>query len=366
MPDCFSDIVGFTQTDCDCFTGEFTDSAKASTSGLYMDELPESASILKAVKGTADCGRKMEELFSGARNSAISAFKEKIFVEMGTRFTVRNAPFTGVIGQMGHTSTVATASSIVGAVYEMKPYKGGTLKVKKVYVGINQSTTVTVNVYKAYAINNRYEIQNEVASIEVTTVANTMAPAVLTTPLELPLYDESSHVIYYLFVMDRSSGFLPLDNKASCGCANQSVVEKWLLQGGIEGNDVNALQTTSRKTGTQAPVYGILVDGEVKCADLGFLCDAYNGNPFIRKAMEHAIQYEAVANLLTGILRSDAVSRYALTKREQMATDAAILHNKFKSRITWISETIDLGPNTCFICNNSGSNSGPFKTGILL
>jgi hypothetical protein len=365
--DCFENIVGFTQTECDCFTGEFTDAAKLSTSGLYMDELPESAAILKAVKGTADCGGKMEDLFSGARGSAISAFKEKLFVELGTRFTVRNSPFTGAIGQMGHTSVINTAALIVGAAYEMKPYKGGVFKVRKLYVGINQSTTVPVKVYKAYVINNAYEIQgSEVASFNVTTVANAMAPYELPEALELPLYDDSAHVVHYLFTYDRTAGFLPLDNKASCGCANQTIVEKWLLNGGIEGADINSLQTTNRKTGTQAPTYGIVVDAEIKCADLGFVCDAYNSNPFIRKAIEYAIQYEAVANLLTGVLHADAVNRFTLTKREQMATDAAILHNKFKSRIVWISETIDPGSNTCFVCNTSSYSNQPYKTGIIL
>lgn len=360
MPNCFDNIVGFTQSDTECFTPDLP----VSTSGLYMDELPESSGILKMVKGTADCP-KVEPLFNGARLSAISAFKEKLFVELGTRFTVRNAPFSGFIGQMGHASTINTTSNFIGATYEMKPYKGGVFTVRKVAVAINQTQAVTVTVYKAYVINNSYEIQSTVATIAVNAVANQVTTKTLDTPLELPMYDDSAHVVHYLFLVDRTAGFLPLDNKASCGCASQQIAEKWVLNGGIEGNDVNNLPTSSLKTGTQAPVYGILVDAELKCADLGFVCDAYNSNPFIRKAMEYAIQYEAVANLLSGILHSDAVNRFALTKREQMATDAAILHNKFKSRIAWIAENIDLGANTCFVCNQSASNM-PFKSGIIL
>jgi hypothetical protein len=68
---------------------------------------------------------------------------------------------------------------------------------------------------------------------------------------------------------------------------------------------------------------------------------------------------------LEGILRSDAVNRYTLTKREQMAADAAKLHNQFKSRIQWISEQMHPGENTCFVCNSHGNAAGPYKTGII-
>jgi hypothetical protein len=365
---CFDNIIGFTETQCNCFTAEELggDVYKLSNSGLYMDSLEETKDILKTLKASADCGKTLGDLFSSARKNAIASFKERVLLEMGTRFTVKYQPYSGVIGQVGITGALNSVNNYIGSVYEMNPLRGGIFKVNKLYVGINTTMAVDVMVYKAYIVAGEYELQGDpIQTIQVNAVANQVVTHNLQAALELPLTDSSNHVIHYLFLMDRGAGnFQAMDLKASCGCGEQDKVSRWLTQGGIEGMDINHLQTSLRKTGKGSYANGIVVEADIMCSDTSFVCDAYYGNPFIRTAIEHAILFQAGSNILSGILRRDAINRFTLTRREEMKTDSAILHNNFKSRVTWIAENIDMRENNCFICNTVNEVNGPYKSGI--
>lgn len=367
MADCFDKIIGFTKTECNCFDeSDKGADADKSDSGLFMDELPETAHILKVAKASAGCGKKMANVFSLARTNAIFDFKERVLIEMGTRFQVKQNPFVGLLGQSSFNAALALTSDYCGAIYEMRPLRGGIMRVNRIYVGINQTRAVQVKVYKAYNIGTEYQVQGPpIQTIDVNAVANQVTVLNLETPIDLPLTDDqSSQNIYYLFVMDRSTGFQPLDMKASCGCDNQNTVEKWLLQGGIEGDDLDHLPSSARRTGKAANVNGIVADVEIKCNDTGFVCEAYSSSPFVKIAIQHAILYQACSNLLNSILRGENLDRYALTKREQMATDAAILHGKFKQRVLWVAENIDMKSHNCFVCNTVNETAGPYKAGI--
>lgn len=366
MQQCFENIIGYTDTDCACFTGEVGANAAISTSGLYMDGLPETEYILKNLKNTADCGKTMEALFERARSTAIEDFTERVFAEIGTRYTIRNAPYTGLIGKLAFSGPLLVTAPFMGAILEMRPYKGGILTVNAIYTALNQTLSgIPLNVYKAYLTSTGYEVESSVTTIPVNSVANQTAANVLEVPLQLPMYDDQNALIHYLFIYDRSSGFLPLDVSGQCDCGSQANIQKWLIQGGITSATANHYSSSLRKTGKGAPSYGVILNATIACKDTGFVCEAYQ-NPMIKAATDKAIQYQAASNLLKGILRSDAIDRYALTKREQMSTDAEILHGKFKQRVTWVSENINMTSNTCYVCNNVNDYDGPYKRSILL
>lgn len=363
---CFDNIVGFTRTECDCFDTEaLGEDYDKSLSGLYMDELPESEYILRAVQNIATNCKSMGELFRRARDGAIRDFREKFFTEVGTLHKVKKEPYGGLIGQNGFTSALALTTDYAGAVYEMQAISGGVLKISELYLSINQTRTVNVEVYKAYAIDNEYALQELITTIEVNAVANTATAVTLDEPLELPLYDESAHVVHYLFIYNRSAGFQPMDNKVLCPTCSgiQTKLSAWAAQGSITGNDKDHLRTADKKTGSTAHANGITVEALISCNDLGFLCKNYTDYPDTRIAIQYAILYQAVSNLLKSILRSGDVSRFALVGRERMEADAAILHNKFISRIPWIAQNIKMGTNSCFQCGAEESST-PYKTGI--
>jgi hypothetical protein len=362
--DCFEKIVGLSKAECDCFKDLVDAKYKDSTSGLYVDELEETSFILKALTSLGGSCRTLNNYFNIALSNAVSSFKEKLFMEIGSRYTVKQNPFNGLVGQLQFSQAVNTTSTLIGSAYEMMPLRGGVMKIDKLWVCINQSATVNINIYKAYIENGIYNIQELITTIAVNAVANTATKKDLTTALELPLADDTGQVIQYLFIMDRSSGFLPMDNKASCGCNKQFSVEKWLTQYGIEGDLVDSLPSYRRKSGKTANINGIVINAEIKCGDVSFVCENYNSNPYLKVAIEYAIYYQAASNLLDKILRADEFNKYTMTKREQMTTDVAILHNMFKSRISWIAENMDMRLNNCFVCNTLNETSTPYKSGI--
>lgn len=365
MNECLINIIGFTETECDCFAGEFEGSYQESTSRLYMDAHAETKFLLPAVKKITDCGKKMGEHFDAARTLAIDKFMEKLLLSIGTRYTVLQDAYKGDIGQRGSTGALSLGTYFMGAVYEMKQIKGGLLRINALQIGLNQTLlNVPVQLWKAYKVNGEYELQELIATIEVDSTANSAHRNELSTPIDLPLLDDSQHIIHYLLLIDRQAGFQPLNMTVHCGCNKQNLLEKWMKQAGIQGNDIETLQYSDRKTGNRDYINGIVAEAELRCNDLNFLCENMDNNPFVKKAVEFSIWYQAGSELIDILMHSKDVNRELMTQREEMKRDMAILHNKFKSRIDWIAENLDLSSNTCYKCNTTNEVRGPYKTGI--
>ncbi|MDV7400113.1 hypothetical protein RZS08_52340, partial [Arthrospira platensis SPKY1] len=100
--DCFENVIGITQTDCECY-GDIE--SQESLSGLYLDQLVELADVFQLV----DCqnGSDVSEVISNSIEQAKQEFLADFNANILNRFKIRRNIFSGVIGKPTYKRTMS-------------------------------------------------------------------------------------------------------------------------------------------------------------------------------------------------------------------------------------------------------------------
>lgn len=354
--DCLKNIIGVTKTEDPCFSSSFTSAATTSESGKYMDQLEEfpSLDVFKAV--AAGERTSLENHLLQARENGIQNLQEDLFKALGNRYAAFSRAYLGSVGQSSYVGTLSPGFTFAGVVYEMKQYRGASVKIKGVLASFSGGTgTLNVSVYRGYNNGVTYMNVTKVGDFDINLSNNSTAQAI--TPIILPTTDELGKAYSYMFLYS-SSGLTPRDNGTSCGCGGkETVLNQYLVPYGISGAAVENMLTSNRTS----YVNGLILDIEARCTGGDFLCDNFYSNPLIAEAVTWAVLRKSVSNAIVSILASDMINRYTMTKREQMSISVKILNSKYKTSVEWIAENLDLSGNDCLICNPTG-NGGTFST----
>ncbi len=364
MADCFQNIIGISQSSCACFSDDFNEDAAKSNSGLYMDQLPESPS-LEAVKAVRECGATLQDVLEQARTNGILEFKKELYMELGTRYTVKQQAYEGAVGQATSIGYLNLSYPYAGVALEMTGIRGATVRISGIQPLFNYDGTLQVTVYKAIMAGGAYQILEQVATITVDTlIANPVSQAP-SSELILDTTDGNGRALSYLFTYARESA-QPRDNTTSCGCGNkETILHQYLRPKGIQSADGSEWLLSQRTE----RLNGLLISVEARCGTGAFMCENYNRDEFIRQAMNYAVLYRSVANAITGILNSQLISRYSQAGREQMAFNVNVLRGKFRKSVAWLAEQMDLTQNDCYKCLPGGIGGSPYeymKDGILM
>lgn len=354
--DCLTNIVGITRNDCECLAGLLPDGYSTSTSGLYIDELPEAPLNLQAVKSAADCGQDVAAIFTRARDNAITEFKKDLYKQLAATYKPRYSTYTGLIGKTAG-SVVLPTKAYMGVLLACKMAKGAYISISKVHVNINADATFDLKIYKRRSGETEYELL-QTLSVEGTAAAvktNTLADVV-----KLPLWDETEKEINYYFLYE-PAGFAPKDCPISCGCGMSEYNLKAFMT--PRGYTANSLSEVANSSGLQTNyANGVVLDVEVKCATDDIICQAMQADDFVKVAVEWIILRKSVANLIDGILHSGQITRHNEARREQMYYDKGSLLKKYNNDVQWVAENMSMGLNSCFVCNTS--NEPFFIAGI--
>src|SRR4029079_11713968 len=98
-PVCFENIIGITRNPCACLEPYLPPDYALSTSGLYMDELPQCPINLATIQSiSAECDKDLATRLTNARQQAYDDFKRDLFQQLQVRFKPKFKPFTGYIG----------------------------------------------------------------------------------------------------------------------------------------------------------------------------------------------------------------------------------------------------------------------------
>ncbi len=345
--DCFKNIVGISRTQNACFTGDFNEEAAKSTSGLFMDELPESPDL--SVFKAAD--PELQALLTKARDNACNDFVEALFMELGTRYKVTANTYNDWVGQTSNNGNLSLNYAYAGLAYEMNYYKGALVKIASCLPQFNYDGTLEINVYKAYANGIKYQLVSEIPLKTFTVNTAATSPVEQTIDnLVLETVDDYGKPYTYLFVYV-ASGHQPKNNSNSCGCGHkEDYMRNYVRPIGINGTSFNDMQLSNRTPFLN----GLLFKIDARCGSTGFICKNYLDNQFVRVAMEKAIQLKAASNAIVEIFNSQRISRALLTNREQLGKNVYILNGMYKKRVAWISENMDMSSSDCFRCNPSG------------
>lgn len=355
---CFTNIIGITDTTDPCFDDIFSDDARKSDSGKYMDQIEEFPS-LDVFKNVASSERKtLEGLLTKSRENGIQYFQEEVYRQLGIRYQSKSVSYIGNVGQDQYTGIVNIAFPLGGCVLDMQGYKGAVVKVTAITPYFNFDGILAITVYRCINNGIRYINLEQIAQFNVNTSIASPAQQTI-APLSLETTDETGTRYSYLFMYSTNQG-LPRNNAASCGCGGkETVMHQYFYPYGIVGVDSDNLLLSNRYD----KVNGLVMQVEARCTGGDFMCENYYSDQYVREAMVWAILRKSVANAIVAMLNSDLINRYTMAKREQMGYVVNILNSKFKSGVSWIAENMDLSNNDCFICN-PGGNDGSFSTTV--
>lgn len=353
--DCFSNIIGISKRDCDCFAT----SGEESLSGLYVDDLVELADVFDII----DCqnGDDVSEVIENSIDQANREFMADFNINVLNRFKPRRQPFIGQIGKATYKNNLRLLNGkIAGIRIYCNNIKTGMMKINK--IGGVFSNTGTVDLY---IFNNLDELVDE---ITINTVAGRQT--FTDVSLELPLSHNGVDNIEYYIYYDVDVLNQPKDNEIKCGTCGafkprfnlrmpyfsgnhgeQYNWSNWVMVGGLYSDPQDTWMTYCEKVYTTTNLmYGLTLQAELSCDTNQIVCNDdmdYQKNP-IDHAIAHAIRYKAAMIILDKILRSGMINRLTLLNREEKEKQLQELNTKYWNIVTYIIDNIP--ESDCYAC----------------
>lgn len=350
MSNCLDNIIGLSQTTCDCLDPKPT-GYNVSASGIYLDQL-EGFNIDLAAAAD-DCARdgiwaRMER----ARRNAIFDYKNNLLGCIGTNYKPRIDPLGVQLGESTYQGSLNVTQAFAGLKIFPMQIKGGVMILKRIGVIVSATVPVTVRVYNNIPSNgNNSTLIFQSPLINAT--ANTITWASLSTPLELPMWNYQKQVRYYVvFVMDGT--FQPKDNRKDCGCGGTAKpYAQWLDLEGTVGDDINNPDTFTATTSAN----GLSLDMLIKCRTADIICSDENPLDFADDGyamnVAYAIRFRTGARLYEELLSTGKINRFTLLNREYIEAKKNEWNSEYMNWINYLCANTEMSRNECLICRTT-------------
>lgn len=369
VPECLDDIIGLSETSCDCFDTGKPYNYNESKSGLFLDQLE--GLNLKLVQGAEDCEEgSLWDMLDKARRNAIKAFKADIIGTLLTNYKYKRQPFSGVIGNQKFTKNLSLNTSYGGGRIFCANVIGGVLSLKRIGLLFDTSKTFDIEIYNNFN-------DSPIAEYTVHCNANVLTWFDLPTALNLNMTNEADVENPQYYLVYSTSGLNPKDNRAGCGCGGgyryyfnpgkpafkSYEKERWseyVMLAGISGNDISDRENWS----TTEYLNGLILDVSFKCRVQDLICteDMDFESNGAALAMANAIRYKSGVFLIDSILASNNINGYTMTDRERLMGKKNSYAKEYNDRIVWLGSEINYRANDCLACKDFDD---VIKTGIF-
>lgn len=267
--DCIQDLVGVTEKDCPCWsTGKPKDLNK-SISGFYADDYEYGVPILTPTQD--DCGGGFWAALPSIKKSAARSFATYLIKGISDNKNEFIDGFGGYFGEEnlknGNAPDYNATGRFVGHSINPSKYKGVTLYLDRIGIGIDKADTYEVFVYD----ENRDKVFDEPLQIEH---PGGNAYKTVAVSLKLPLMVGGKKKQYFL-AYDRKDG-TPLNYTYYCGCG-ESYKPQWMQNGfvtskGFQTDDLNNLNINKCNRDYTG---GIIVSWQMICDPTEWLCNVH-------------------------------------------------------------------------------------------
>lgn len=351
---CWDNIIGLSQSECDCHSLCRPADYNYSQSGLFIgDQEP-----LNNIEGLQDCDNDcFWEIMEKARDNAVRQFQSDTLALLLKDYKIKRAPYYGGIGYLKNSQDINISTTYAGIRICCADIISGTLTIKNIGTLFNFTGTVTVTIY-----NNKNEIVG-------TTVLNTVANKHTQNNyiLQLPLHDDYLDHLEYNIVYSLTGTQAPRNNTVHCNCGAirpnydmcnpnfyKSYPKKykwanWIIVGGFLKNDLDFQNVACN---TSLNMYGLTIDVELRCNVNELLCMDeldFTSDP-LAASMAHAILYKASWITANKILKTDLLNRQTIVNREQLEDSQKEWNQKYNEITRYIADNVDISKNDCFAC----------------
>lgn len=352
MFDCIIQSVGITQSDCQCIIGGLTpetvDKLRVSTTGLYLDDIPDALSF-KAIERADNC-KGFAALAIESRDDATKQFESDMIIAISNHFKKGAKNFNGKVSRPSFQKTLVDDRRFQGMRMVGNERTDGDMKVNRIQVVGTQAGPMVLTVARTLEGDNEFE---QLYSLPFEALENNFATVALPVGgLLLPL-GKDLHAYDYRIYYDRISlpNFYPKDTEMGCGCrgSDKDVLSSYVITQGISFLDTSAMNTYTDDKYS----HGIVMDVEVNCPTSKIFCREYNNAEEIKEMTKYAIAYKANEMLNERVLASPEVNRFTMQNREYLWGKRNHFRAKYEGLVEFIAARIDITSSDCFECRPS-------------
>ncbi len=338
---CLKNIIGIVASEHPCLreSSNVID-YDVSESGLFLNDLE--GGINPMAIDNVDVFDTFYDLADNARNSAIKKYEADILASLNLKYKDRRKPFTGLIGRPSYNKTLDSSKEIQFLKISPLPNLTAVLEIRNLKLILNKSITTDVVIVDEFGV----EYLNET----VTTTQNTFTNIPLLDPLTLQM-----DKVYYLYWDRNNTDAKPRNVKISCGCSGASFDDYVNVRGGETDNILNEPYKLDQFT------HGFSITADIRCNVGKIVCKDYDENNAIALITAWSILYKTGEILIESVLNSGEVNRYTMMNREYLWGKRNHFRKEYEDRINYLSESINLASNDCFICRDNQF----IKAGIL-
>lgn len=363
MMQCLTEIIGVTQSDCQCIINGLSSDEiaklRTSKSGLYMDDLPGGVH-LKALTRMDAC-KNMAQMALTARDNAIKTLENDLIIALNNRYKKDKNTFAGQIGRMSYAQSLGVVKPWQGMRIRPNDWSDGMITMTRLHIILNQSVTLTVKLYRVFLDSVMGE---EIAAWPVTTTANayTVVP-IGANPIKMPLVYNGEMVEYYLLFDTSEPGtpVQPKDTAVQCSSCNGGIApfSDYVTVYGVQVDDPSNLTDKL----TDAFSHGLILDVEIKCDNERIFCREYVEDEAVAVAMAYATWYKSGELLIEDVLKQPDVNRYTTMAREYLWGKRNHFRSEYESRVNYLGAVIDVQASNCYVCRTQTNQ--PFYSPIF-
>lgn len=370
MLTCLENIIGVTNSTCDCIVNGLTDEEKTAlavtTSGLLLDNL-EGGVHMKALSRIDSC-KTFKEMATSAIADAVKRLEDDLIVALNNKYSKSKKTYKGTIGRMSYSKSLAVSRKYQGIRIKPVEYSDGVITLNKITAIINKTATFHVQIYRVItgAVMGELVEGQPGGGYEMVCTANNYFSLTLSTALKLPLVVDGNAVEYW-FVYDRTEDveagdFQPKDTKLACATCEQSstnALNDFLTAWGVEFNSLTGLTDKIEDSFS----HGLILDLSVKCENEALFCREYAANDAIAVTMAYSTWYKAGELLIERVMATPDINRYTTMNKEYLWGKRNHFRKEYETRIMYMAQVIDVSDSNCYVCREVVNQ--PFMAGIM-
>lgn len=370
---CFDNIVGFTETDCDCHTTDRPVDYSTSASGLFLSQFAKIGALLTA----ADCGSNMWAEMASDLELAKLRFTKDVNLLIGKQYRLKRKIVSEVIlGQIKAKATTTMSGAYSITRFACAPIKSGYMTIKNIGTIFEVAGSKEIHIYD--------NVQGFIETVSATTLSNKHLQTEFVRTL--PLYSKFVDVLEYYFIYEADNNNKPKANELTCGCGgwtpsfnedtpyynNIGTPKKspWTDYVMIGTGEIDSIVDALDADGLDGVsfdgvnMHGLTFEVGFKCLVDEVVCkDAldFDAN-ILAKGIAFAILFATAANVATTVLNSDELDRENLLNLDTWEADREKWEEKYNEHVNFIAENIDISANDCLTCQtiNNAMRGGLF------
>lgn len=373
--DCLTNVIGLSQTACDCWDADKPVDFNTSESGLFITDLVS----LQFTNSAADCEQGgVWDILTQARTAAINAFLVDLPIVFSNYYDERFVAFNGWMASTKFNSSMSVLSSNDLAGIKLTPHqiKGGAITLVGVELALENITPGQVVEVLVYS--NR-DLTTALGSVNITlTTSGAFYGADFASPIVLNLGDQDANGYTYndpnlefYIVYQTPAGARYVNNLIfegggcnSCGKKQPPSRQYPFLQytavEGIEAANAASLYPAPRKTDTQA--HGLRIKAQYGCDITSWVCEGLSYDPTqvgagtykaYARVVADALNQKAAELACSKILESSNINSITIWSGEKLMGMRNHFKKNYMESVFWLASHFPTDLSDCLSCKTT-------------